>query len=122
MSEVISESDFLYRRFFRNQYVQGIDGMRVSSQAYFQRKADIGLSVNLARMSTPEDTLKGGTPEMGVGELSASVPLNNEITLEHAPETLNQAHVLMFGDFSSKSRRKLLAAATKVVLPPSNKS
>ena len=119
MTEGISELDSLYRRISPRHYVPGENGMRVSSAAYKLRGSEDGFSVNLARMSTPEETLQqGGMPRMGVGELEARIPLGMGFHLKHDPKPDNQAHVLMTGDFTRKPLRAALAEATRIVIKP----
>lgn len=117
MTEEIGELDSLYRRFFLNQYVPGDDGMRVSSSAYKIRKEEAGVSVDLARLSTPQEARQGGIMGMGVGELPANVPLDEGFALKHEPALNNKAHVLMIGNFT-KSKCKILAKATRVIIEP----
>ena len=117
MTEEIGESDSLYRRFFSNELVPDVGGKRLASSVYKKRPHEDGVSMNLARISTPQETQRGGEVGMGVGELPARVPLGTGFTLKHDPKPDNQAHVLMTGEFK-RANRKILARATRVVIEP----
>ena len=115
---VVTPADSLYRRL--TAFAVNADGT-VNSAAFKHRgKPDPQPSVDLARLTNPEKCLHfGGMPELGVGELSAKVPLENNLTVQHSPDlqTGNEAHCLILGNHTKLTCR-LLAEATVVIIQP----
>lgn len=111
--ETIAADDLLYRRFF--QYYIKSSG-EVSSAAFKDKKGrpDPELSVDLARLTTPERCLSLGQPGMRLGQLKAAVPLSLGLSIVHSPVADNYAHCLMIGN-PTKQICRLLAEATTVV-------
>ena len=117
--EEIADDDLLYRRIFRGHIDP--DG-RVNSGAFIETSGQ--LSVDLARLTTAEETAARSRAErpMGVAGMLARHPRDLDYEVRHDPnpreEPENGAHSLVIGDFSSRVRRRLLAQNTLVVLAP----
>ncbi len=114
--ETITRDDLLYRRFVA--YHIKPDG-RLSSAVFMRRKKiDPALSVDLARLTTPQKT-QAPYPHMGVAEIAASVPLDMGLAIEHSPdlENDNYAHCLIIG-LESKSQCRRMAEESKILLEP----
>jgi hypothetical protein len=82
-----------------------------------RKKPDPELSVDLARLTTSEETLGRGLPGMGLAELAASAPLDMGLTVIHKPEPDNRAHCLVMG-LATKEQCRELASQAKVRVPP----
>ena len=116
---VVDDTDSLYRRLVAF-YIDS--NGKVSSSAYKnrQKKPDPQPSVDLARLTTPDKSLSyGGNSGLGVGELPAKVPLDIGFNVQHEPDMQNGnfAHCVILGAHTKETCR-LLADATKVILPP----
>ena len=117
--EEIADDDLLYRRVFRGHIDP--DG-RVNPGAFAEPSGY--LSVDLARLTTAEETAARSKAErpMGVAGILARHPRELDYEVRHDPnpaeEAENDAHSLIIGDFSSRTRRRLLAQNTFVMLPP----
>jgi len=110
----ITRDDNLFRR-LAPDFIKP-DG-RVASVAYKSRKQpDPNISVNLARLSSPEAT-RASRPTFGVGSVSAAVPIDMGLTVQHDPQPDNCAHTLIRGACEME-HCYLLAEATQVILPP----
>jgi hypothetical protein len=117
--EVITAEDHLYRRLIYGSVKSG----KTLRSAYYRRGnlPDPELSVNLARMSTPEQTAQSGPwPGFGVGVLPVAIPIEMDLTVQHAPETNNDAHCLIIG-VQTRAQCRLLAEATEVLIHPEPK-
>ena len=115
-TQTIGPEDLLYRRLSRDVVQDG----RVNRGAYYFRgEPDSQISVDLARLTTPEQTrLRARDPSRaGVGELQAAVPLNLGFTIRHAPEEGNPAHCLIEGR-TTKDLCQRLADATRIIIAP----
>lgn len=116
--ETIDDEDELFRRLLG--FHINPDGT-VNSAAYKLRgKPDPSVSVDLARLTTPKETVsRGGLEGVGLGQISASVPRRPELGFNvfHAPEPDNNAHSLVEGE-NSKAKCRLLAEATVLILRP----
>lgn len=115
--EVIAIGDRLYRRLPSETIRNG----RVGRGAYYFRgEPDPTISVDLARLSTPETTrLRAPRPErFGVGEISASVPLRLGLAVRHDPTSENPAHSLIEGA-TTRAICQTLADHTVIVVLPS---
>jgi hypothetical protein len=124
-AEPITATDDLYRRLVPNGHVAP-DGKTVLWTAFLRRKLpgerharpDPQLSVNLARLTTPEATVAAARPGFGVGSFSASVPIRMGLSVRHDPQPDNYAHSLVEG-LATEEQCQDLADATVIVLPPS---
>ena len=82
-------------------------------------KPDSSLSVDLARLTTPEDTLHRVTVSgvWGVAELKAAKPRELGFSVKHNPSVGNYAHTLIEGD-NNMDKCDLLAEASRIVVAP----
>ena len=115
----ITNSDFLYRRFSildepnYSVFWKLENGRKIPSSAAFKTKPnEDGLSVNIAALTTPEETV-GDIQSFGVAEISASTPLDLGFECIHDIKPENQAHALILGDTKSIAK-KLSKAITQV--------
>lgn len=122
----ITKEDFLYRRFSilddPNYAVfwKLENGKKIPSSAAFKTKInEEGLSVNIAALTTFEETI-GNFDAFGVAELSASTPIGLGYNCEHDPLLDNKAHALIMGD--TKPIAKKLSKAIKNVFVLTNNS
>jgi len=83
-----------------------------SSFALETKPNEDGLSVNIAALATPEQTV-GNAEEFGVAELSAATPLNLGFDCIHNIQPDNAAHALILGD-TKPIAKKLANAITQV--------
>ncbi len=111
----ITNVDLLYRRFpILDQPNYSIfwkleNGKKIPSSAAFKTKSnELGLSVNIAALTTPKETV-GNAQQFGVAEISASVPINLGYTCIHDPQPNNDAHALIFGDTKHIAKKLSLA-------------
>ncbi len=119
----ITVDDDLYRRLMPNGHVAE-DGKTVLLGAFLRKKQpsekhappDPELSVDVARLTTPEDTQAGAGPGFGVGRLPARVPLGMGLTIQHRPVKGNYAHALVYG-LKTRGQCQDLADATTVIIP-----
>jgi hypothetical protein len=118
--ERIDDADDLYRRILA--YHLKPDGT-VSSAAFMTRskRPDPSLSVHLARITSPEESLRAGLPGQGIVAVSARVPRSLGLTVEHDPQPGDPGHCLIRG-LRSKEQCALLAAASRVVVPPAGRT
>jgi hypothetical protein len=114
--ETIAGHDRLYRRLVP-QHLRP-DGT-VNSYAFMLRgQPDPTISVDLARLTTPEETAhRTGKPGAGVGALVAEVPLALGLAVRHDPLPGNAAHSLISGA-STKAHCRQLAEAVTVLIRP----
>lgn len=113
--EVILDTDALHRRIPPHAFIakQG----RVSSSLYMvNRVPDNEISMNLARLTTHEETLRS-RPDFGIGEIIAGVPREIGFEVRHDPIPENDSHSVIEGA-NSEERCRLLAQATDVVIAP----
>jgi hypothetical protein len=97
----------------------GPDGSTVLSHAFKLRgKPDPNISVDLARLTTPEETAaRGPKPGFGVGRLVAGEVRALGLAVRHDPIEGNPANALIEGAMT-RLHCHLLAQATTVVLLP----
>lgn len=115
----ITNADLLYRRFPikdepRFTAFYKVDGdKRVPTSAAFKTKpGEDGLSVNIAKLTTVEDTIED--PEFfGVAEFPASVPLNAGYPCVQDEQPGNIAHALIVGD-TNPIAKQLSRSVTRV--------
>lgn len=106
MSEAytILDDDELARRIKRNNINCFKDGMP-TSYAFKTKKGENGLSVNILKLTTIEQTILDSS-EYIVGVFLASVPISEGYECKHDPQPGNDAHALIMGD-THKIARKL---------------
>ena len=113
----ITFDDDFYRRIPKNNpnYWKEINGLKVLSSAAFKpssRDKDNGLSVNIARLTTPfnsvEDTLR-----FDIAEFPASCPLNEGCDCRHDPLPDNNSHAIITG-ITTSIAKKMSNAVTNV--------
>lgn len=113
-TEEILNEDQLYRRFLD---VWLKDGGSISSAA-FQNTSDTNImSVDLARLTTPEKTVSG-YPICGVAGFLAGLARKLEQHVLHDPIPGNTAHSKVKGKKTRSIRKKLAKGSTVVLLPP----
>lgn len=114
--EAVTEADSLFRRLLHFHIKKGGE---VSSAAFKtkKKKPDPELSVDLARLTTADESLSRGMGGMGLGELSAAVPLSLGLEIRHRPECNNIAHCLILGDHTMETCRQMAENVT-VIIPP----
>jgi len=115
----ITDKDFLLRRFpiiEEPKYAafwKLENGKKIPSSAAFKTKQDEdGLSVDIAALTTPEQTA-GNKAEFGVAEISAATPINLGYKCEQNIQPGNIAHALIVGD-TNPIAKKLSKAITQV--------
>lgn len=112
--ETITTEDGLLRRIIINpSYIK--KNRQITSLAFKPRKVDVdGLSVDLERLTTPEDVIIDRT-KFRLARLQASVPMALGLNCIHAPREDNIAHSLIQGHFTTSICRQLALAATFVI-------
>ncbi len=108
----IQDADDLYRR-IAPAHVNP-DGT-INSGAFTTRRGE-GISVNLARLTTPEDTLRP-RPTFGLGNLQAAIPRGLGLNVRHAPVPDNDAHSLIEGQNTRAIRHQMAEAANLLMSP-----
>lgn len=111
--EVIDGSDHLYRRLVPEAIEN--DGS-VNSLAYRLRRGEDYLSVDLARLTTPEAVL-AVRPDFGLGVISAADVPKLDLSVQHSPTPANPAHAKIEGQIT-KAKSRQMARATSVLHPP----
>jgi hypothetical protein len=117
----IRDDDLLYRRFHYTSLRR--DGS-ISYAAYMRPKTttpDPEISVNLARETTPEDTLAAAPPVFGLGVLRAGDVRKLGLTVRYNPSRKNRAYCLIEGA-KTEVDCDLLAGITHVHTFPPGKS
>jgi len=110
----IELSDLLYHRLASQSHIK-LDGS-VASAAYKHNKLpDPEPSVDLARLTTPEESI-GRVRKAGfrLGELQVVVIRPLGFTVKHAPLDNNQSHSLIYGN-RSMNTCALLAENTRII-------
>src|SRR5438270_97394 len=117
----IDSTDHFYRRLLYPEHLYD-DGSVRPNAYYLSGRPDPQVSVDLARLTTPEETAgRGRRPGAGVGELLAEIPLSLGLTVRHAPVPDNLAHSVIEGLADTRLHRQLckeLAEATRVIIQP----
>lgn len=111
----ILDDDSLYRRLHHTQVYE--DGSVKSIAYMFNSKPDPEVSVDLARLTTPEESVGRGKPGTGLGEIVTRVPRALGFNVEHRPIPENPAHAQIEGQ-STKALCRQLADATRVIITP----
>ncbi len=114
--EIVDDDDELYRR-LAPDFVKS-DGT-VSSAAFKRGKVpDPEVSVDLARLTTPDETLRRANRlHHGIGVLIARVPRELGLTVRHDPVEGNPAHAVIEGQ-TSREQPRLLAEQTRILKHP----
>jgi hypothetical protein len=112
----VADEDRLYRRIAPG-WVKP-DGT-LASVAYMRSgRPDSEVSVDLARLTTTEQTLaRAPRPGFGLGALAASLPRSLGLEVRHDPVEGNAAHAVIAGNASVENCRRL-ARATLLLVPP----
>ena len=112
--ETIDDEDELYRRLLH--YYIKTDG-KISSAAFqpSKRGRSDAVSVDLARKTTPEETLGRDNRGFRLGGILAAVPRSSGLDVLHDPLPGNESHCLIVGNFNMTTRR-ILADATRLVV------
>jgi hypothetical protein len=117
----VSDADELYRRIYRDHI--GSDRCILPVAFKVHGKPDNEISVDLARLTTPERTLamaKNGGADHGLGSMVAGGPRSLGFDVVHAPLNANCAHSLIRGE-NSLERCARLAAMTCMIRHPAAK-
>lgn len=112
---IINDDDQLYRRLHHSWVYP--DGTLKRLAYMLHGKPDGEASVDLARLTTPQDSAQRGKPGTGVGLIIVSVPRMLGFKVEYRPLTDNSAHCQIEGP-NTKELCKKLAEATSIVIPP----
>lgn len=114
--ETIADSDDLHRRLAPSHVTAGV----VNSAAFVtNRMPDNEISVDLARLTTPEQTLRD-RPHFGIGSIRAAAARKLGFEAIHDPLPDNHAHSLLRGQ-NSKPLCRLLAEQTVLIVAPRQK-
>jgi hypothetical protein len=120
----IEDDDALYRRLAPPFHFKP-DGT-VSSRAYWRRREvegkkieepDPEISVDLAKLTTQQESLARGRPGFGLGELKAHIPRSLGLPPIYRPLPDNSAHCQCEGE-NTKEKCYKLAEATEVIIKP----
>ena len=114
----IEDHDELYRRIHRTQFSR--DGEVTPAAFITNWRPDNQVSVDLARLTTPDETLKRGPQDVthyGLGVLIAGYPRSLAFVVRHFPSPANYAHSLIEGG-NSRKKCLLLAEHTKPIRYP----
>ena len=107
----VADADDLYRRIHPSQVKDG----KLTSAAF----KDPQLSVDLARLTTPQRSLSGH-PSYGLASITALLARSLGQEVVHNPLEVNPAHALVIGNKNLGTARSLARSATWVLLPPGN--
>lgn len=114
--EEVAETDLVYRRLAPDQVAP--NGVVLSHAFKLRGKPDPSVSVDLARLTTPDETAgRGLKPGFGVGYLTAGHVRALGFTIRHDPVEGNKAHALIEGA-TTRLHCHLLAEATTLLIPP----
>ncbi len=115
----VDDDDELYRRLAPHHIRE--DGT-VSSSAFKRGKdPDPEVSVDLARLTTPEESLRrADRVEHGIGVLITRVPRGMGLTVRHDPLVGNLAHTVIEGQ-TSRQQPRVLAEQTRVLRYPAGR-
>ena len=112
--ELILDEDEIYRRILDDWIKE--DG-RPSSAAFQNTSNTNDMSVNLARLTSPEKTVSE-YPNCGVASFLAGFARELEQQVIHKPISDNLAHSTVRGKKNIRIRRKLVEGSTVILLPP----
>lgn len=114
--EAIDDRDELYRR-LAPDFVKA-DGTVSSATFKRAKNPDPEVSVDLARLTTPDETLRRADRlHFGIGVLTASVPRSLGLTVRHDPVDGNPAHSVIEGQ-TTRQQPRLLAEQTRILKYP----
>jgi hypothetical protein len=112
----IADDEELYRRLAPGHVDS--DGAVNSAAFKVRGRPDLHISVDLARLTMPDAALaRAPRPGFGLGVLVARVPRSLGFSVRRDPLPDNAAHALIEGD-NDKAKCRLLARATRVLIPP----
>jgi hypothetical protein len=115
----ISDDDLLYRRIPARHF--RLDG-RIDYSTYIRSKSatpDPHISVDLARLTTPEKTLGAApSPEFGLGVLKAGDARELGFIVRHDPSNTNRAHYVIEGAKTDKDCAELTDITHILIGPP----
>jgi len=103
--EEIEDEDELYRR-IHPDWIKSCG--KISSAAFKQKTPD--LSVNIARLTTPEKTLYG-YPRHGLGSLPAGTFRIEKLEIYHVPVSCNYAHAIVYGKITDAMAKRVADSA-----------
>ncbi len=113
-AEEILNEDELYRRFL-DVYLK-YDGS-ISSAAFHNTSNTDDMSVDLARLTTPEKTVSE-YPGLGVASFLAGLARKLKQQVLHDPIPTNIAHSTVRGKKTRSISKKLAEGSTPILLPP----
>lgn len=106
----ITDEALLWRRLHPTWVIANEDGSyRISSAAFKDGNHEV--SVNLAELTTPEETLAGFS-QQGIAELQARIPRSLGHALVRDPAPLNPAHALICEPIPHPSKQRERDAKT----------
>ena len=112
----VGDADELYRRLAPDHV--GDDGTVLSNAFKVKGKPDLRISVDLAKLTTPEQALASVEGRgFGLGMLPASLPRSLGFKVRHDPLPGNEAHALIEGE-NTKDKCRTLADGTRVLIKP----
>ena len=92
----------------------------IQSSAFDNSPGTNAMSVNLARLSSVEETL-AGHPGYGIASLTAESLYVENQHIRHKPESNNFAHCDVEGDKPKRVRRRLRDSAKLLITPESTR-
>jgi len=113
-TERIFNEDELYRRFL-DVWLKG--DSTISSSAFQNTSNTDEMSVDLARLTTPEKTVSE-YPNYGVGSFLAELARKLGQQVLHDPIPGNAAHSKVKGNKTKSIKKKLAKGSTVVLFPP----
>ena len=114
----ILPGDGLYRRFL--SFCLKADHTLSSAVWKTKKKPEKDASVDLGRLTTPEDSLgRAPNPGFGLCSLPAKIPLSYDRVVQHTPVEGNWAHCLILGKLTKSECRDYSDGASILIPPPS---
>lgn len=113
--ETITATDSLLRRVPHFYILES--GRRISSAAFKSQNEPTRISVELARLTSPEETQLRGGKQFGVVSLLAQVPLDLGFDVLHDPLPDNEAHSVISGE-NDKVKQSAMAQRCVLVIQP----
>lgn len=114
-NETIYDEDQLYRRLHRDHIYE--DGSVKRIAYMLDGKPEKEASVDLARLTTAEESVNRKKPGLGLGVIIAREPRTLGFQVEHRPEPSNCSHSQIEGE-NTRALCKQLAEKTKVIIQP----
>jgi hypothetical protein len=111
--QLIFDTDDLYRR-FPDDHIRP-DGS-LSSAAFQNTSNTDDMSVNLAKLTTLEETISG-FPDFGVASFLAGLARELDQQVLHDPIPDNGAHSIVRGKKSKRIKKRLALGSTIILLP-----